>query len=66
MEPVGTGKNLRPVKFSRAGQVDAGVFPVIEHLGGTLVGAGLDIVDAETARPQMDQADIDTKAAQLA
>ena len=65
MEPVHTLKGLVPVDIAGLGQGHGGVFAVIDHLGGTGVGAGLQVVDAHAAGAADDAGGIHAELAQL-
>ena len=66
MEPGGILQDLFPVKQVHRCLGDAGICTVINDLGRTLVGTGLEEIDAHTAIHHLDIGHIDAKTADLA
>ena len=66
MEPAGAFERLVPIDVARLGQRDGAVGAVVDHLGGALIGAGFQIVNAHAALAADDPGGVHAEAPQFA
>ena len=66
MEPAGAVERLVPIDIARFGQGDGAIGAVVDHLGGALIGAGFQVVNAHAALAAHDAGGVHAEAAQFA